>query len=128
MRAATVIRVDGPVILGRHPVAACSPNPAASPAASTRSAAAARAQLYTGRCPTDTVFGLFAGIRTAKNGPSGKERCGRAGINSKQNQGAFHDLPVKNRRLLDGDGCFVTNPGYGHCEGVAQICVWRKIS
>ncbi|MEU6772542.1 hypothetical protein [Streptomyces sp. NPDC046759] len=93
------------------------------------SSGSACAQLYTDRYLTDTVeFGLFADIRTAKNGPSGKERCGRAGISSKQNQGAFHDLPVKNWRLLDGDGYFVTNPGYEHCKGVAQICVWRKIS
>nr|PPQ61998.1 hypothetical protein C5F59_39110 [Streptomyces sp. QL37] len=31
-------------------------------------------------------FGILAGTRTATNGPSGKERCGRAAIPSMQNQ------------------------------------------
>ncbi|WUS96753.1 hypothetical protein OHA46_08645 [Streptomyces sp. NBC_00708] len=72
-------------------------------------------------------FGILADTRTVANGPSGTERCGRAGIPSKQNQTAFSGFPVPSWRMLDGDGFFLTLPGFEHCTSVATTCTWRKI-
>ncbi|MGX1673343.1 hypothetical protein [Streptomyces sp. NPDC055400] len=72
-------------------------------------------------------FGLFADTRTATNGPAGTERCGRAAIDSSQNQGAFSKLQPSVWRLLDDDGFFVDNPGFNHCSGVATTCAWRQV-
>ncbi len=90
------------------------------------------AQLYTdwtfnGVGDGSDDFGLLADIRTAKNGPSGTERCGRAAIDSAQNQGAFKKLQPSVWRLLDDDGFFVDTPGFAHCSGVAVTCTWRKV-
>ncbi|MGW8326781.1 hypothetical protein ACWGLE_02600 [Streptomyces sp. NPDC055897] len=84
------------------------------------------AQLFQDKSLTD--FGLFADIRTAKNGPAGDVLCGRAAINSDQNQGAFKSLQPKVWRLLDNDGFFVDLPGYAQCagSGTDRTCAWRK--
>ncbi len=29
--------------------------------------------------------------------------------------------------MLDGDGFFVTPPGYEHCTSAATTCTWKKI-
>ncbi|MEW2085499.1 hypothetical protein [Streptomyces sp. NPDC005283] len=71
-------------------------------------------------------FGLFADTRKATKGPTGKERCGRAGINADQNRGAFKKLQPSIWRLLDNDGFFVSNPGFEHCVNASTICSWRK--
>ncbi|MET9477493.1 hypothetical protein [Streptomyces sp. NPDC002922] len=89
------------------------------------------AQLYTdwafnGVGDGSTSFGLFADTRTATNGPTGTERCGRAAIDSAQNQGAFSKLQPSVWRLLDDDGFFVDTPGFNHCSGTATTCIWRK--
>ncbi|MFF0291184.1 hypothetical protein [Streptomyces sp. NPDC005262] len=90
------------------------------------------AQLYTdwafnGVGDGSTSFGLFADTRTATNGPEGTERCGRAAIDSAQNQGAFSKLQPSVWRLLDDDGFFVDTPGFNHCSGTATTCIWRKV-
>ncbi|MFG3064835.1 hypothetical protein ACGFYM_40800 [Streptomyces sp. NPDC048231] len=90
------------------------------------------AQLYTdwafnGVGDGSTSFGLFADTRTATNGPTGTERCGRAAIDSAQNQGAFSKLQPSVWRLLDDDGFFVDTPGFNHCSGTATTCIWRKV-
>jgi hypothetical protein len=90
------------------------------------------AQLYTdwvfnGVGDGSTSFGLLADTRVATNGPTGTERCGRAAIDSSQNQGAFHKLQPSLWRLTDGDGFFIDNPGFNHCSGVAVTCTWRKV-
>ncbi|MCF3132410.1 hypothetical protein [Streptomyces olivochromogenes] len=85
------------------------------------------AQYFTDRMTNgNTEFGLFADTRTATRGPSGKERCGRAAINSTQNEKAFSKLPVAKWRLLDNDGYFVNLPGYAHCQGADKTCTWKK--
>ncbi|GAA2558146.1 hypothetical protein GCM10010423_69950 [Streptomyces levis] len=89
------------------------------------------AQLYTdwafnGVGDGSTSFGLFADTRTATNGPTGSERCGRAAIDSAQNQGAFSKLQPSVWRLLDKDGFFVDTPGFNHCSGTTTTCIWRK--
>ncbi|MFE7243234.1 hypothetical protein [Streptomyces sp. NPDC057580] len=52
-------------------------------------------------------FGILADTRTATNGPSCRERCGRAAIPSVQNQRAFTGFPAPSWWMLDGDGFFV---------------------
>jgi hypothetical protein len=87
------------------------------------------AQLYTDKMGDgSTNFGVLADTRTATQGPSGKERCGRAAIPSEQNQQAFKNFPAPSWRTLDGDGFFVTLPGFEHCASVATPCSWSKIS
>jgi hypothetical protein len=86
------------------------------------------AQLYTDKMGDGSAnFGILADTRTATNGPSGTERCGRAAIPSVQNQQAFSGFPAPSWRMLDGDGFFVTLPGFEHCATVATTCTWRKI-
>ncbi|MFD6369555.1 hypothetical protein ACFWGM_21110, partial [Streptomyces roseolus] len=86
------------------------------------------AQLYTDKMGDGTAnFGILADTRKATNGPSGTERCGRAAISSTQNQQAFSGFPVPSWRMLDGDGFFLTMPGYEHCTSIATTCTWRKI-
>ncbi|MER6161467.1 hypothetical protein ABT147_39080 [Streptomyces sp. NPDC001868] len=70
---------------------------------------------------------LLADTRTGTNGPSGTERCGRAAMSSTQNEKAFSSYPAPEWRLLDGDGFFVTLPGYEHCPSTATTCTWKKI-
>ncbi|MFB7311896.1 hypothetical protein [Streptomyces sp. NPDC056192] len=89
------------------------------------------AQLYTdwafnGVGDGSTSFGLFADTRTDTDGPDGTERCGRAAIDSAQNQGAFSQLQPSVWRLLEDDGFFVDTPGFNHCSGTATTCIWRK--
>jgi hypothetical protein len=86
------------------------------------------AQLYTDKMGDGSAnFGILADTRTATNGPSGTERCGRAAIPSVQNQQAFSGFPAPSWRMLDGDGFFVTLPGFEHCASIATTCTWRKI-
>ncbi|MFI9155394.1 hypothetical protein [Streptomyces sp. NPDC053367] len=86
------------------------------------------AQLYTDKMGDGAAnFGVLADTRTVTKGPSGSERCGRAAIPSAQNQAAFHKFPAPTWRMLDGDGFFVTLPGFEHCTSVATTCTWRKI-
>ncbi|MCN9240703.1 hypothetical protein NGF19_07815 [Streptomyces sp. RY43-2] len=86
------------------------------------------AQLLTDKMGDGSAnFGILADTRTATKGPSGKERCGRAAIPSTQNQEAFHLFPAPRWRMLDGDGFFVTLPGFEHCTSTATTCAWRKI-
>ncbi|MFF2519975.1 hypothetical protein [Streptomyces sp. NPDC058086] len=86
------------------------------------------AQLFTDKMGDGSAnFGLHADTRTATNGPSGTERCGRAAIPSEQNQKAFSGFPAPTWRMLDGDGFFVTLPGFEHCTSTATTCTWRKI-
>ncbi len=86
------------------------------------------AQLFTDKMGDgSTNFGILADTRTATNGPSGTERCGRAAIPSVQNQRAFSGFPAPSWRMLDGDGFFVTLPGFEHCTSTATTCTWSKI-
>lgn len=86
------------------------------------------AQLFTDKMGDGSAnFGLLADTRTATNGPSGTERCGRAAIPSVQNEQAFSGFPAPAWRLLDGDGFFVTLPGFEHCTSTATTCTWKKI-
>ncbi|WP_405444494.1 hypothetical protein OG350_37615 [Streptomyces achromogenes] len=85
------------------------------------------AQLFTDKMGTSaTTYGILADTRTSANGPTGAERCGHAGINSAQKQGAFKDLNPATWRLLDGDGFFVSNPGFEHCANADTTCNWRS--
>ncbi|MFJ8469867.1 hypothetical protein [Streptomyces swartbergensis] len=87
------------------------------------------AQLFTDKMGDGSSnFGILADTRTAKDGPKGTERCGRAAIPSVQNQRAFTGFPAPSWRMLDGDGFFVTMPGFEHCTNVATTCTWRKVS
>lgn len=72
-------------------------------------------------------YGLLADTRVAKKGPTWKEKCGRAAIPRTQNEGAFKKLQPSVWRLLDGDGFFVSNPGFEHCANATTTCAWRKI-
>ncbi|WP_347732032.1 hypothetical protein [Streptomyces sp. CAU 1734] len=75
-----------------------------------------------------TNFGLLADTRAAKNGPTWREPCGRAAVPRVQNEEAFKKMQPSLWRLLDGDGFFVSNPGYEHCaKGAPTTCDWRKI-
>ncbi|MCX4586313.1 hypothetical protein OOK40_25475 [Streptomyces sp. NBC_01481] len=86
------------------------------------------AQLYADKMGDGSSnFGLLADTRTARNGPTGKERCGRASIPDVQNSGAFHEFPAPSWRLLDDDGVFVSNPGFKHCANADTVCTWRKV-
>ncbi|MEW2572995.1 hypothetical protein [Streptomyces sp. NPDC047070] len=86
------------------------------------------AQLFTDKMGDGSAnFGLLADTRAVTNGPSGTERCGRAAISSTQNQQAFSGFPAPTWRMLDGDGFFVTLPGYEHCTSVTTTCTWKKI-
>ncbi|SDP62603.1 hypothetical protein SAMN04487981_12964 [Streptomyces sp. cf386] len=86
------------------------------------------AQLFTDKMGDGSAnFGILADTRTATNGPSGTERCGRAAIPSVQNQRAFSGFPAPSWRMLDGDGFFVNLPGFEHCTSAATTCTWRKI-
>ncbi|WP_158828113.1 hypothetical protein [Streptomyces sp. NRRL S-118] len=86
------------------------------------------AQLFTDKMGDGSAnFGILADTRTATNGPSGTERCGRAAIPSVQNQRAFTGFPAPSWRMLDGDGFFVTLAGFEHCTSAATTCTWRKI-
>ncbi|MEW2570197.1 hypothetical protein [Streptomyces sp. NPDC047070] len=86
------------------------------------------AQLFTDKMGDGSAnFGLLADTRTATNGPSGTERCGRAAIPRTQNQQAFSGFPAPSWRMLDGDGFFVTLPGFEHCTSTAATCTWKKI-
>ncbi|WP_413755069.1 hypothetical protein [Streptomyces sp. MMBL 11-3] len=86
------------------------------------------AQFFTDKMGDGSAnFGLLADTRTVTNGPSGSERCGRAAISSTQNQKAFSGFPAPAWRMLDGDGFFVTLPGYEHCTSVTSTCTWKKI-
>lgn len=87
------------------------------------------AQLFTDKMGDGSAnFGILADTRTATNGPSGTERCGRAAIPSVQNQRAFSGFPAPSWRMLDGDGFFLTLPGFEHCTSTATTCTWSKIS
>ncbi|MEV7675861.1 hypothetical protein [Streptomyces sp. NPDC088752] len=72
-------------------------------------------------------FGILADTRTAANGPSSSEGCGRAPIPSTQNQQAFNRFPTPAWRMLDVDEFFVTLTGFEHCSSAATTCTWRKI-
>lgn len=86
------------------------------------------AQLFTDKMGDGSAnFGILADTRTATNGPSGTERCARAAIPSTQNRRAFNSFPAPSWRLLDGDGFFVTLPGFEHCTSTATTCTWRKV-
>ncbi|WP_327406940.1 hypothetical protein OG194_47410 [Streptomyces sp. NBC_01288] len=86
------------------------------------------AQLFTDKMGDGSAnFGLLADTRTATNGPSGTERCGRAAISSTQNEEAFSSYPAPAWRMLDGDGFFLNLPGYEHCTSAATTCTWSKI-
>lgn len=86
------------------------------------------AQLFTDKMGDGSAnFGILADTRTATNGPSGTERCGRAAIPSVQNQQAFAGFPAPSWRMLDGDGFFVTLPGFEHCTSTTTTCSWLKI-
>lgn len=86
------------------------------------------AQLFTDKMGDGSAnFGILADTRTATNGPSGTERCARAAIPSTQNRQAFNSFPAPSWRLLDGDGFFVTLPGFEHCTSTATTCTWRKV-
>lgn len=86
------------------------------------------AQLFTDKMGDGSAnFGLLADTRTVANGPGGAERCGRAAIPKVQNQMAFNGFPAPQWRMLDGDGFFVTLPGYEHCTSAATTCTWKKI-
>ncbi|PKT71243.1 hypothetical protein CW362_20200 [Streptomyces populi] len=86
------------------------------------------AQLFTDKLGDGSSnFGLLADTRTATNGPSGTERCGRAAVSSAQNQRAFSGFPAPAWRMLDGDGFFLTLPGFEHCTSTATTCAWSKI-
>ncbi|MFG2840872.1 hypothetical protein ACGFYE_38440 [Streptomyces zaomyceticus] len=86
------------------------------------------AQFFTDKMGDGSAnFALLADTRTTTNGPAGTERCGRAAIPSIQNQQAFSGFPVPAWRMLDGDGFFLTLPGYEHCTSTASTCTWRKI-
>ncbi len=86
------------------------------------------AQLFSDKMGDGSAnFGLLADTRTATNGPSGTERCGRAAIPSTQNRQAFSGYPAPEWRMLDGDGFFVTLPGFEHCTSTATTCTWSKI-
>ncbi|MEU3984536.1 hypothetical protein AB0F77_31450 [Streptomyces sp. NPDC026672] len=86
------------------------------------------AQFFTDKMGDGSAnFGIVADTRTATNGPSGTERCGRAAIPSVQNQQAFSGFPAPRWRMLDGDGFFVTLPGFEHCTSTAATCTWSKI-
>ncbi|MEU4350811.1 hypothetical protein [Streptomyces sp. NPDC023838] len=86
------------------------------------------AQLFADKVDGTGNFGIWADTRTATNGPSGKEPCGRASIPDKQNSGAFsNSYPAPSWRMLDGDKFFVSNPGFDHCTSVHTTCAWRKI-
>ncbi|NVK80238.1 hypothetical protein HG542_21610 [Streptomyces morookaense] len=84
------------------------------------------AQLFTDKMGDGSNFGLLADTRKTENGPSGKERCGRASIPDVQNSGAFHEFPAPSWRMLDNDGFFVRNPGFEHCADTSTTCIWRK--
>ncbi|MFF8407549.1 hypothetical protein ACF06P_38685 [Streptomyces sp. NPDC015684] len=46
-----------------------------------------------------------------------------------QNTGAFRDLGIKfvpQMRLLDKDGFFIGDPGFGHCKNADTVCAWKK--
>ncbi|WP_421111116.1 hypothetical protein [Streptomyces sp. NEAU-S77] len=86
------------------------------------------AQLFTDKMGDGSAgFGILADTRTATNGPSGTERCGRAAIPSVQNQRAFSGFPAPSWRMLDGDGFLLTLPGFEHCTSTTTTCAWRKI-
>ncbi|MGW2461848.1 cell envelope integrity protein TolA [Streptomyces sp. NPDC001761] len=86
------------------------------------------AQLFTDKMGDGSAnFGILADTRTVTNGPSGTERCGRAAIPSTQNQQAFSGFPAPAWRMLDGDGFFVTLPGFEHCTSTATTCTWSKV-
>ncbi|MFD4595670.1 hypothetical protein [Streptomyces rubiginosohelvolus] len=86
------------------------------------------AQFYTDKMGDGTAnFGILADTRAATNGPAGTERCGRAAISSEQNQKAFSGFPAPTWRMLDGDGFFVTLPGFEHCKDTTTTCTWRKV-
>ncbi|MDQ0945598.1 hypothetical protein [Streptomyces sp. V1I1] len=86
------------------------------------------AQLFTDKLGDGSAnFGLLADTRAATNGPTWKERCGRAGIESTQNRKAFSKLNPTLWRLLDNDGFFVSNPGFEHCANADTTCAWRKV-
>ncbi|MCX4742198.1 hypothetical protein [Streptomyces antibioticus] len=86
------------------------------------------AQLFTDKMGNGSAnFGILADTRTATNGPSGTERCGRAAIPSVQNQQAFSGFPAPGWRMLVGDGFFLTLPGFEHCTSTATTCTWKKI-
>ncbi|MFF4506905.1 hypothetical protein [Streptomyces sp. NPDC001401] len=85
------------------------------------------AQLFTDKMGTGTGFGLLADTRAAKNGPTWKEKCGRAAIPNTQNETAFKKLQPTVWRLLDDDGFFVSNPGFEHCANANTTCAWRKV-
>ncbi|MFI6017371.1 hypothetical protein ACIBCP_07160 [Streptomyces sp. NPDC051287] len=67
-------------------------------------------------------LGILADTRTATNGPASTERCGRAAVPSVLNQRAFTGCPAPSWRMLDGDGFFVTLPGFEHCTSIATTC------
>jgi hypothetical protein len=86
------------------------------------------AQLFTDKMGDGSAnFGILADTRTATKGPEGTERCGRAAIPSTQNRQAFSGFPAPSWRMLDGDGFFVTLPGFEHCTSTATTCTWRKV-
>ncbi|MFF0018818.1 hypothetical protein [Streptomyces sp. NPDC005374] len=86
------------------------------------------AQLFTDKMGDGSAnFGLLADTRTATKGPTGTERCARAAIARVQNQMAFNGFPAPAWRMLDGDGFFLTLPGFEHCTSTATTCTWKKI-
>lgn len=85
------------------------------------------AQLFTDKTGA-SEFGLLPDTRAEQNGPTWKEKCGRAAVPSAQNSQAFKKLQPSVRRLLDGDGFFVSNPGFEHCTNAVATGTWRKAS
>ncbi|MFG2228358.1 hypothetical protein [Streptomyces sp. NPDC048644] len=86
------------------------------------------AQLFTGKASSGTAaFGLLADMWVDVKGPSAQPKCGRAAVPSKQNQEAFKSFPAPAWRLLDGDGFFLSNPGFDHCSGTEATCAWKKV-
>ncbi|WP_049714186.1 hypothetical protein [Streptomyces caatingaensis] len=85
-------------------------------------------QLFTDKMGDGSAnFGLLADTRKATTGPTWKEKCGRAGIESTQNRQAFRKLNPTIWRLLDNDGFIVSNPGFEHCANADTTCAWRKV-
>ncbi|WP_328923151.1 hypothetical protein [Streptomyces griseoaurantiacus] len=83
------------------------------------------AQLFVDK--SGSGYGLFADTRTAVNGPSWSETCGRAGVPDTQNTGPFNSLQPTTWRLLDNDAFYLSNPGFEHCTTANTTCAWKKI-
>ncbi|MET8014281.1 hypothetical protein ABZU86_22445 [Streptomyces sp. NPDC005271] len=86
------------------------------------------AQLLTDKVNSgNSAFGLLADTRVDVDGPAAQPKCDRAAVPSTQNQQAFKRFPAPAWRLLDGDGFFLSNPGFDHCPGTEATCAWKKV-